>query len=170
MARTYRRPRRLTHQCLSGVQTGAHKPGLSGLTVHAAHISNRAHCPPIRPSRLQHGQRAPMLANICTHPVFMMVHVVMGRVSCDNTRRFPVMSNRGSAYVALFYIYDENAIWSVPIKNRSKEELLRAVIEVYAWLMAREYRPILHKMDNETSHDVKPFIALEQVKLQYCPL
>ncbi len=29
--------------------------------------------------------------------------------------------------------------------------------------------PILHKMDNETSHDIKAFITLEQVKLQYCP-
>ncbi len=78
-------------------------------------------------------------------------------------------SNWGNAYVALFYAYDANAIWSVPIKNRSKEELLRAITEVYAWLTARGYRPILHKMDNKASHDVKAFIAPEQVKLQYCP-
>ncbi len=71
------------------------------------------------------------------------------------------MSNRGNAYVALFYVHDANAIWSVPIKNRSKEELLRAVTEVYAWLRARGYQPSLHKMDNETSHDVEAFIAVE---------
>jgi hypothetical protein len=80
-----------------------------------------------------------------------------------------VMSNWGNAYVALFYIYGTNATWSVPIKNKSKEELLWAVTEVYAWLTAWGYRLILHKMDNETSHDIKAFIALEQVKLQYCP-
>jgi hypothetical protein len=108
-------------------------------------------------------------ANIRTHHVFMTVHVVMGHISSDNTGCFPVTSNWGNAYIALFYIYDANAIWSVPIKSRSKEELLRAVTEVYAWLTARGYWPILHKMDNETSHDIESFIALEQVKLQYCP-
>jgi hypothetical protein len=49
-------------------------------------------------------------ANIRTHHVFMMVHVVTGRVSSNNTRRFPVTSNQGNAYIALFYIYDANAI------------------------------------------------------------
>ncbi len=107
-------------------------------------------------------------ANICTHHIFMTVHVVTGRISSDNSGHFPVTSNRGNAYVALFYINNANAIWSVPIKNRSKEELIRAVTEVYAWPTAQGYWPLLHKMDNETSHDVKAFIASEQVKLQYC--
>jgi hypothetical protein len=93
-------------------------------------------------------------ANICTHHVFLTVHIVIGRVSSDNTGRFLVTSNWGNAHVAVFYIYDANAIWSVPIKNRSKEELLRAVTEVHAWLTARGYRPILHKMDNQISHDI----------------
>ncbi len=84
----------------------------------------------------------------------------------DNTGRF-LVTNRGKAYIALFYIYNANAIWLVPIKNRSKEELLRAVTEVYAWLTAQGYWPILHKMENETSHSVEAFIAFEQVKLQY---
>jgi hypothetical protein len=99
----------------------------------------------------------------------MTVNVVTGRISSNNTGHFPVTSNQGNAYIAIFYIYDANAIWSVPIKNRSKEELLRAVTKVYSWLTARGYQPILHKMNNEKSHDVKAFIASEQVKLQYCP-
>ncbi len=109
------------------------------------------------------------MANICTHHVFMMVHIVTGRASSDNTGCFLISSNWWNAYIALFYIYNANAIWSVSIKNRSKEELLRAVTEVYTWLTARGLWPILHKMDNETSHDVKAFIALEQVNLQSCP-
>jgi hypothetical protein len=109
------------------------------------------------------------LTNIRTHHVFMTVHVVTGRVSSNNTGCFPVTSNRGNAYVALYYIFNANAIWSVPIKNRSKEELLRAITEVHAWLTARAYWPLLHKMDNKTSHDIEAFIAAEQVKLQYTP-
>ncbi len=44
-------------------------------------------------------------ANICTQHVFMMGHVVIGYISSDNTGCFPVMSNQGNPYVALFYIY-----------------------------------------------------------------
>jgi hypothetical protein len=109
-------------------------------------------------------------ANIRTYHVFMTVHVITGCISSDNTGCFPVTSHRGNAYVALFYIYKANGIWLVPIKNRSKEELLQAITEVYAWLTAQGYRPILHKIDNKTSHDIKAFIPSEQVKLQYCPL
>jgi hypothetical protein len=72
------------------------------------------------------------LANIHTHQVFMTVHLVTGCISSDNTRCFPVTSDWGNAYISLPYIYDANAIWSVPIKKRSKEELLRAITEVYA--------------------------------------
>ena len=49
-------------------------------------------------------------------------------------------------------------IRSVPIKNRLKEELLRAYRETYEWLTLRGFKPLLHKMDNETSHEVKNFI------------
>ncbi len=89
-------------------------------------------------------------ANICTHHVFMTVHIITGHVSSENTGRFLVTSNQGNAYALLFYIYNANMIWLVPIKNRSKEELLQAVTGVYAWLTAWGYWPILHKMDNET--------------------
>jgi hypothetical protein len=71
--------------------------------------------------------------------------------------------------LALFYIFDPNTIKSVPIRNRSKEELLRAYTEVYAWLTARGYRPLLHKLDNKTSRDVEAFVTAEQVKIQYTP-
>ena len=63
--------------------------------------------------------------------------------------------------MALFYIFDPNYIKSVPICNCSKEELLRAYTKVYAWLTAQGYRPLLHKLDNETSRDVEAFVAAE---------
>jgi hypothetical protein len=49
-------------------------------------------------------------ANIRTHHVFMTVHIVTGGISSNNTQCFLVTSNQGNAYVALFYIYDANAI------------------------------------------------------------
>jgi hypothetical protein len=105
-----------------------------------------------------------------THHMFMTIRKVMGSISSNQSGCFPVASNGGNVYVALFYVYNPNYIKSIPIKNQSKEELLRAYTEVYAWLTVRGYCPLLHKLDDETSRDVKAFIAAEQVKIQYTPL
>ena len=64
--------------------------------------------------------------NKYTHHVFMTSRKGTGSVSSNQSGRFPVTSNRGNAYFALFYVYDPNYIKSVPIKNRSKEDLLGA--------------------------------------------
>jgi hypothetical protein len=69
----------------------------------------------------------------------------------------------------VFYIFDANAIWSVPVKNRSKEKLLCAYQEIYDWLTHRGFKPLLHKLDNKTSKDVKAFVATEQTCIQYTP-
>ena len=92
-----------------------------------------------------------------------------GRIFTDQTGRFPITSNRGNAYLVIFYVYDANFIASVPIKNRTKEELLCAYQVTYNYLTARGFKPRLHKMDNETSHDVKTFVASQNTNLQYTP-
>jgi hypothetical protein len=69
--------------------------------------------------------------NARTNHVFMHVHAIDGVISSDQTGRFPITSNRGNAYVVVFYVYDANYIRSIPIKSRSKEELLRAYNKVY---------------------------------------
>jgi hypothetical protein len=99
----------------------------------------------------------------------MTVHIITGCISSNNNGRFPVTSDWGNTFVALFYVYNASDIQSVPIKDRSKEKILWAFTEVYAWLTAQGYWPLLHKMDNETSHNVKAFIAVEQVQLQSTP-
>jgi hypothetical protein len=83
--------------------------------------------------------------------------------------RFPVTLNRGDKYLVIFYIYDSNFVKFVPIKSRSKEELLWAYRLVYAYLTARGFKLQLHKMDNKTSHNVKTFIRKENTRLQYTP-
>ena len=91
------------------------------------------------------------------------------KITTDQTGRFPVTSNRGHSYLVIFYVYDANFIASVPIKNRTKEELLRAYTSTYDMLTRRGFKPTLHKMDNETSKDVKDFIQSQHVALQYTP-
>ena len=107
--------------------------------------------------------------NARTNHVFMQNHAIDSIISSDQTGRFPITSNRGNAYVVVFYVYNANYILSIPIKSWSKEELLRAYHEVYKWLSMRGFKPLLHKMDNETSHEVEKFIQGQQTRLQYTP-
>ncbi len=107
------------------------------------------------------------LLNVRTNLVFMHIHAIDGVISSNQTGRFPITSNRGNAYAIVFYVYDANYICSVPIKSRSKEELLRAYRKTYEWLSMRGFKPLLHKMDNETSHQVEKFIRAQQTRLQY---
>jgi hypothetical protein len=92
-----------------------------------------------------------------------------GFVANDQTGALPRTSNRGMKYVCVFYIYDSNFITGVPIKNRSKEELLRAYKKVYEFCKQRGYKPQLHKLDNETSKEVEKFIASQHANLKYTP-
>jgi hypothetical protein len=107
--------------------------------------------------------------NAHTHFVFMAIYEINGNLFTNQTGRFPITSNRGHTYVVVFYIFEVNVIWSVPIKNWSKEELLRAYRKIYEWLTNRGFRPLVHKLDNETSKDVKASVAMEQPCIQYTP-
>jgi hypothetical protein len=55
-----------------------------------------------------------------TNLVFMVIHDITGLVFSNQTGRFPITSNRGQAYLVIFYIYDANFIASVPIKYPNK--------------------------------------------------
>jgi len=99
----------------------------------------------------------------------MHIHAIDGVVSSDQTGRFPITSNRGNAYVVVFYVYNANYIRSVPIKSQSKEELLRAHQETHKWLSMWGFKPLLHKMNNETLHEVEKFIQAQQMRIQYTP-
>jgi hypothetical protein len=104
-----------------------------------------------------------------TNLIFMVIHDITRLVFSNQTSRFPVTSNRGHAYLVIFYIYNANFIVSVPIKNRTKQELLCAYQITYKYLSSCGFKPHLHKMDNKTSKDVEDFIQSQHTTLQYTP-
>eukprot|EP00804_Cyclotella_cryptica_P012573 CCRYP_014710-RA/>CCRYP_014710-RA protein AED:0.34 eAED:0.26 QI:0/0/0/1/0/0/2/0/588 len=91
------------------------------------------------------------------HMVFMTLIEVAGQLFTDQTGRLPVTSNRGNNYIVIFYAVNPNYIKAYPIKSRHRSELLKADEEVYSFLRVRGYRPQLHMLDNETSHDVETY-------------
>jgi hypothetical protein len=78
--------------------------------------------------------------NAHMHFVFMTIIVISGMLFSDRSGWFPITSNRGNKYVVIFYIYDD-FVKSVPIKSRSKEELLQAYRLVYVYLIAQGFKP-----------------------------
>ena len=91
--------------------------------------------------------------------IYMTTEDIEEKLYSDQTVHFPITSNRGNSVVVIFFCADGNYIKSYPIKSRHRSNLLKAYNDVYAYLRIRGYRPQLHKMDNETSRDVKDFIA-----------
>ena len=123
--------------------------------------------PEPEPDSMEHIPQTPL--NEKTHHVYMSIADVEGRLYSDQTGRFPITSNKGNCYVIIFYVADGNYIKSYPIKSRHRSQLVKAYSEFYSYLRVRGYRPQLHKLDNETSHDVETFIAEQQAKVQYTP-
>jgi hypothetical protein len=141
-----------THQCQHSTQTN------STSTSNATTVLNDKD---VLPDHIDEG---------LTNLVFMVIHNITELVFSNQTSRFPITSNRGHVHLNFFYIYDANFIESIPIKNRTKQEVLRAYQITYKYLSSCRFKARLHKMDNETSKDVKDFIQSRQTSLQYTPL
>jgi hypothetical protein len=86
--------------------------------------------------------------NTCTHFVFMAIYTINGNVFTDQTGRFPITSNCSQAYVVVFYIFDANAIQSVPIKNCSKR---RQPVIIWNPQLVQPSLPTLNHNNNNIS-------------------
>ncbi len=95
---------------------------------------------------------------------------INGNLFTNQTGRFLITSNHRHAYIVVFYIFEANAIKSVPIKNCSKEEVICAYCKIYKWLTPLcGFKPLLHKLDNDTSKEVETFATTEHTCIQYTP-
>ena len=74
---------------------------------------------------------------------------VTGKVSTDQTGRFPVTSSRGSKYLMVLYNYDSNAIITEPLKSRIKHELVCAYSALHAHFSNCGITLHLQMIDNE---------------------
>ena len=71
-----------------------------------------------------------------------------GKVSTDQTGRFPVTSSRGSKYLMVLYDHDSNAILVEPLTSRNKRELIRATHVLPTYLSNRGLTPQYQMVDN----------------------
>ena len=136
------------HHRIPRVVIGPHGPSLERHSLRATTNSNQRHhshagiTSHAQPTHQRlHGRRPQEPHNARIHIIFMHSHAINGATSSNQTGRFPITSNRGNAYVVVFYVFDANYTCSVPIKNRSKEELLSAYRKTYEWMTLRGFKP-----------------------------
>jgi hypothetical protein len=104
-----------------------------------------------------------------TNLVFLNVTEITGKVSTDQTGRFPHVSSRGSKYLMVLYDHDSNAILAEPIKSRSESELLRAYTKLHAYLSERGLKPSFQMLDNECPAALKKFMTANDINFQLVP-
>ena len=78
--------------------------------------------------------------NARTHIIFTTIIEITGMLFSNQLGWFPITSNRSNKYVVIFYIYNANFVKSIPIKIRTKEELLRVYKLVNAYLTAHGFK------------------------------
>ena len=76
-----------------------------------------------------------------TQMAYLQTVEFTGKVSTDQTGRFPVTSSRGSKYLMVLYDYDSNAILAEPLTSRSERKLIRATRVLHAYLSDRGLTP-----------------------------
>ena len=111
-------------------------------------------------------QHAPLARS---HQVFVETVELTGKVSTDQTGRFPVTSSRGIKYLMVLYDHDSNTIIPEPIKSRSEAELIRAYSVLHAKLTNRGLRPKFQMLDNECPAGLKDYMCREGITFQLVP-
>jgi hypothetical protein len=69
----------------------------------------------------------------------------------------------------IVYDYNSTAILVEPIKNQCKQEILRTYSKLHKYLMDRQLKPQLPKLDNKCSAALKQFMRTAKVDFQLVP-
>jgi hypothetical protein len=104
-----------------------------------------------------------------TNTIFVDVHHVTGKLSSDQTGRFPTTSTSGHNYLMVVYEYDANFIHAEPLKSRSGPTILAAYQHVHQLFTNRGFKPKLQRLDNEASTALLAYMAEQEVDVQLSP-
>jgi hypothetical protein len=87
----------------------------------------------------------------------------------DQTGKFMISGSSGATQLFVLYDYDSNSIHGEPMRNKSSSEIIRAYIIVYNKLGKAGLKPLLHRLDNECSNELREFMTERQIQIQLVP-
>ena len=107
--------------------------------------------------------------HIRTKMSFLKSIEVTGKISTDQTGRFPVSSSRSSKYLMVLYKYDSNAIIAEPLKLCSEHELVHAYSSLHTYLSNCGLTPHFQMLKNECPAGLKKVMQNADVNFQLFP-
>ena len=107
--------------------------------------------------------------SVRTQMAYLQTVEFTGKVSTDQTGRFPVTSSRSSKYLMVLYDHDSNIILAETLTSRSERELIRATRVLHSYLSNRGLTPQYQMIDNECPRGLKQFLRDSSVNFQLIP-
>ena len=106
---------------------------------------------------------------VLTQMAYLQTIDFTGKLSTDQTGRFPVTSSRGSNYLMVSYNHDSNAILLEPLTHCSERELIRAICVLHFYLSAHSLTPTYQMLDKECPGGLKTFLRDSSIDFQLVP-
>ena len=104
-----------------------------------------------------------------TQMAYLQTIEFKGKVSTNQTGRFPVPSSRGSKYLMVLYKHDRNKILAKPLTSHKKRKLIQAARVLHAYLSGHVLTSQYQMMENECPGGLKTFLRAASIKLQLVP-
>jgi hypothetical protein len=91
------------------------------------------------------------------------------QIYSDLTGRLPTTYLSGNKYMLILYGYASNSILSTPMKNRGDKEMVRAFDFLIQSLILRGLKPLLQRLDNESSLGLRNYLTKQGITYQLAP-
>ena len=104
-----------------------------------------------------------------THEAFFRVDDLTDSIHTDQTGAFPFTSQRGNRYIMVAIHLGANYIFVEPMRNRTKEEMIRAYEKIINRMKLAGLGIKKHTLDNEASEALKQYIRGQQIQFELVP-
>jgi hypothetical protein len=104
-----------------------------------------------------------------THEAFFRVNDPTDSIHTDQTGAFPFTSQRGNRYIMVAVHLDANYIFVEPMRNRTKEEMIRAYEKIINRMRIAGLGIKKHTLDNKASDALKQYIRQQQIQFKLVP-
>jgi hypothetical protein len=100
------------------------------------------------------------------HLIFIQTHAISSIRSSNQMGCFPITYNRGNVMLLSSTSLMQTTSIQSPSRTVQKKNYYAPTAKTTK-LTLRGFKPLLHKLDNETSHKVEQFVSSQQTHLQY---